>query len=170
MSIRNKLSDIQKKLKVEKGQMNKFGGYAYRSSEDILEAVKPLLGDLTLTIDEKMEVLSSHDGGTRFYKVTTATLSDDEGSISATAWTREDESQKGMSSAQLSGSVGSYGKKYALGNLFALDDTKDDDATNTHGKDAAPKKPSASKESKQEKKAGSGFRKRKQASGSEDDI
>ena len=141
-TLHQKLANIQQNLVVKKGQFNKFGGYAFRSSEDILEAVKPLLGDLTLKVEEKMFVLSA-EGESRFYKRATAILSDGESEIAASAEAREDDSQKGMSSAQLSGSVGSYAKKYALGNLFAIDDTKDADATNTHGKEdkPAPEKP-----------------------------
>lgn len=147
-TIQERLSFLQKNLKVEKGQQNKFGGYSYRSSEDILEALKPLLEeDETVTVDEEMQLLEAYGVEARFYKKSIAVFTKGEHSISKSAFTREDSSQKGMSTAQLSGSVGSYGKKYALGNLFAIDDTKDADATNDHDKKASSpaKKPTETK-------------------------
>ena len=140
-SLNKRLSEIQKILKVEKSQFNKFGGYNFRSTEDILEGVKPLLGDLTLKIDEDMVCLGTLEH--RFYKKVTATISDGKESIAVTSYTREDDSQKGMSHSQLSGAVGSYGAKMALRGLFLIDDTRDADATNTHGKEdkPAPTKP-----------------------------
>lgn len=164
-TIRERLSFLQKNLKVEKGQKNKFGGYSYRSSEDILEALKPLLEeDETVTVDEEMKILAA-EGQVRFYKESTAIFSKGMESISKKSQTREDDSQKGMSLGQLSGSVGSYGKKYALGNLFAIDDTKDADATNDHGKAPAksPVKKAAKKEDKptSKKPSGNSFAKKK---------
>lgn len=167
-SIQERLSFLQKTLKVEKGQQNKFGGYAYRSSEDILEALKPLLeDDETVTVDEEMYVLDSHSES-RFYKKSVAKFRKGVNTITAESHTREDENQKGMSLAQLSGSVGSYGKKYALGNLFAIDDTRDADATNDHGKKAAPEKP----EKKSAESSKTSFRRKpaKKEEGSDDDI
>lgn len=127
-----KVAELQQKLKVGKSNYNSFGKYHYRSAEDILEAVKKELGELLLVITEDMVAI-----GDRVYKKVTSTLTSPCGEhmVESTAFAREDEEQKGMSSAQLSGSVSSYAKKYSLGNLLLLDDTKDDDATNTHGKE-----------------------------------
>jgi hypothetical protein len=124
-----KIADIQSKLKAPKGQMNKFGGYKYRSCEDILEAVKPLLGDLVLTISDDIVAV-----GDRVYVKATATLSDGEHTVSTTAFAREAETKKGMDEAQITGSASSYARKYALNGLFCIDDTADADATNDHGK------------------------------------
>ena len=127
------LQSIQVELKAPKNQMNKFGGYSYRSAEDILEAVKPLLnkyGSYLTVSDEIVEV------GGRVYVKATATLHEShQGEIaSTTAYAREAEVKKGMDEAQITGSASSYARKYALNGLFCIDDTKDPDATNTHGK------------------------------------
>jgi len=130
-NIDERLIHIQGELKAPKSQENKFGGYKYRSCEDILEAVKPLLKKekVTLTIsDDIIEV------GGRVYVKATATLSDGEDTISTSAFAREAEMKKGMDDSQITGSASSYARKYALNGLFAIDDTKDADATNTHGK------------------------------------
>lgn len=130
-NIDERLIHIQGELKAPKSQENKFGGYKYRSCEDILEAVKPLLKKekVTLTIsDDIVEV------GGRVYVKATASLSDGEDTISTSAFAREAESKKGMDDSQITGSASSYARKYALNGLFAIDDTKDADATNTHGK------------------------------------
>lgn len=129
-----KLAELQQTLKVGKSQWNKFGNYGYRTTEDILEALKPHLGGFTLLMTEDMIFL----GQDRYYKKVTAGLvsPDGEHQFKVDAFAREDDNQKGMTGAQLSGSIGSYAAKYALGRLFLLDDTKDDDATNTHGKTA----------------------------------
>lgn len=130
-NIDERLIHIQGELKAPKSQENKFGGYKYRSCEDILEAVKPLLKKekVTLTIsDDIVEV------GGRVYVKATATLSDGEETISTSAFAREAETKKGMDDSQITGSASSYARKYALNGLFAIDDTKDADATNTHGK------------------------------------
>lgn len=123
--------DIQSELKAPKGQENKFGGYRYRSCEDILEALKPLLAKhkafVTLS-DEMTEV------GGRVYVKATATMTCGQESASVTAYAREAESRKGMDDAQVTGAASSYARKYALNGLFAIDDTKDADATNDHGK------------------------------------
>ena len=142
--LHKKLAEIQQKLKAPKNQMNKFGGYAYRSCEDILEAVKPLLGDLSLIISDEMVVLPDYNNA-RYYVKATAVISDGEHSISNTAFAREEESKKGMDASQLTGSTSSYARKYALNGLFLIDDTKDADATNDPGKEAKepPKKPEA---------------------------
>ena len=124
---------IQSELKAPKGQTNKFGGYSYRSAEDILEAVKPLLNkytsDLTLS-DTIVEV-----GGRVYVKATARLCSHDPFfEVETTAYAREAEAKKGMDDAQITGSASSYARKYALNGLFCIDDTKDPDATNTHGK------------------------------------
>ena len=125
--LTNKLAMIQQKLKAPKGQMNTFGKYKYRSCEDILEAVKPLLGYLVLTIsDDIVEV------GGRVYVKATASLSSGSGSVSTTAFARESETKKGMDESQITGAASSYARKYALNGLFCIDDTKDADATNQH--------------------------------------
>lgn len=138
MSVHHKLKEIQKKLKAPKNQKNAFGGYKYRSCEDILEAVKPLLyeQDCTLTIND--EVVSVMDS---VYVKATATLTDcvSDSSVTATAYAREQENAKGMSDPQITGSCSSYARKYALNGLFCIDDTKDADATNTG--DEQPKTP-----------------------------
>lgn len=119
---------IQSKLKAPKGQLNKFGGYRYRSCEDILTAVKPLLSeyDCVLTLcDDVMAV------GNRVYIKATATLTNATGaSISTTAYAREEEMKKGMDASQITGTASSYARKYALNGLFCIDDTKDADALN----------------------------------------
>jgi len=119
------LNKIQKELKAPKNQYNAFGKYKYRSCEDILEAVKPLLEDAILTINDEMVVI-----GERYYIKATATLTEADKSISATAYAREPEEKKGMDSAQITGATSSYARKYALNGLFLIDDTKDSDPTN----------------------------------------
>ena len=129
-TIHQALINIQGELKAPKSNYNKFGNYAYRSAEDILEALKPLLkkNNCTLTLKDDIILI-----GDRFYIKAIATLSNEKGSIEASAMAREDESKKGMDGAQITGSCSSYARKYALNGLFAIDDTKDPDATNTHG-------------------------------------
>lgn len=144
-----RLIEIQSELKAPKNQRNNFGGYNYRSCEDILEAVKPLLKKHGLALIINDDVISSYGVYTitekdktiqtsnRIYIKATATLYDEEGKIVAqtTALAREEESKKGMDASQLTGSTSSYARKYALNGLFAIDDNKDSDATNTHGKE-----------------------------------
>ena len=131
---------IQSELKAPKGQFNKFGGYTYRSCEDIVEAVKPLLAktNTILVINDKITMV-----GDRYYVEATAKLiSVDDGSVvESVAYAREDEQKAGMSLSQITGATSSYARKYALNGLLAIDDTKDADATNTHGKVDTPKKP-----------------------------
>lgn len=129
-----RLIEIQNSLKAPKNQRNNFGNYNYRSCEDILEAVKPLLKKQGLALIIRDEVIAT-DG--RFYIKATATLWDEEGKQIAetSAFAREEEQKKGMDASQLTGSTSSYARKYALNGLFAIDDTKDADATNTHGKE-----------------------------------
>ncbi|EFM9767251.1 ERF family protein [Escherichia coli] len=118
----NKLWTIQQTLNAPKNQRNNFGGYNYRSAEDILEAVKPLLQNITLTVSDEIVLI-----GNRYYVKATATLSDGEDVIAATAYAREEESKKGMDASQLTGATSSYARKYALNGLFCIDDAKDPD-------------------------------------------
>jgi hypothetical protein len=131
---------IQAELKAPKSQYNNFGKYSYRSCEDILEGVKPLLSKhkATLTINDDVRLI-----GERVYVVSTATLTAGDKSISASGWAREPEQQKGMSDPQVTGSASSYARKYALGGLFCIDDTKDADATNKHEVKETKPKPKA---------------------------
>jgi len=134
MTINEKLATIQTKFKSKKSRFNSFGKYYFRSAEDILEATKPFLLELgvTVTIDEQLV----ETGGIPII-CSTATVSDGKDAIHASALVGVDLNQKGMQVPQQFGSASSYGKKYALGNLFLIDDTQDSDAVNTHGK--APK-------------------------------
>lgn len=144
-----KLQLIQAALKAPKNQRNNFGGYNYRSCEDILEAVKPLLYDTwtTLTVsDEMVEV------GWRIYVKATATLRDAEsGEVieQTNAYARESESKKWMDEAQITWASSSYARKYALNGLFCIDDVKDADATNTHWKEEKAEKKAEPKETKE---------------------
>ena len=126
-----KLVKVQAELKAPKNQRNSFGNYNYRSCEDILEAVKPLLygQGLFLTISDKLVEL----GGELFIEAT-ATVTDGEKSFSVSAQAGADLNKKGMDKSQATGAASSYARKYALNGLFLIDDTKDADATNTHGK------------------------------------
>tara|TARA_Y100001937_G_scaffold111262_1_gene157704 strand:+ start:314 stop:757 length:444 start_codon:yes stop_codon:yes gene_type:complete len=133
-NIRQKLQGIQSSLKAPKGQTNKFGGYKYRSCEDILTAVKPLLAEwgCSLTISDSIIEVSG-----RIYVKALANLLDNDSDtgIPVAGFARETESKKGMDDAQITGSASSYARKYALNGLFAIDDTKDPDATNKHGRE-----------------------------------
>lgn len=120
--LHKKLWTIQQTLNAPKNQRNNFGGYNYRSAEDILEAVKPLLQNITLTVSDEIVLI-----GNRYYVKATATLSDGEDVISVTAYAREEESKKGMDASQLTGATSSYARKYALNGLFCIDDAKDPD-------------------------------------------
>ena len=133
------VSSIQSALKAPKGQYNKFGGYYYRSCEDIVEAVKPLLAEhkchLILT-DEVVNI------GERYYvKATARIMQDDKMLAESTGFAREAESRKGMDESQLTGACSSYARKYALNGLFAIDDTKDADTRDNRdiGKTKTPK-------------------------------
>ena len=132
MTINEKLSQIQTRFKSKKSRFNSFGKYYFRSAEDILEAIKPFSKELGVyvTINEEIVELAL---GIPVIK-TTATLHDGPNKITASAVVGVDLKQKGMQTPQQFGSASSYGKKYALGNLFLIDDTQDSDATNTHGK------------------------------------
>ena len=129
-----KLIEVQSKLKAPKSQFNKFGNYAYRNCEDILEALKPILNQVKAVVNISDEVVLI---GERYYIKATVKFIDGETGefVEASAMAREEESKKGMDSSQLTGSTSSYARKYALNGLFAIDDTKDSDTTNTHGKD-----------------------------------
>lgn len=137
MNVYEKLMTVQTKLRAPKGQYNQFGHYSYRSCEDILEALKPLLAEVGAIVNVSDEVKLI---GNRFYVEATAMFLDCEtgDSVVARASAREDEAKKGMDLAQVTGSVSSYARKYALNGLFAIDDNKDSDATNTHDKDIKP--------------------------------
>lgn len=122
--MNKQLIAIQSKLKAPKGQNNTFGGYKYRSCEDILEAVKPLLAgnEAQLTLSDEMVAV-----GDRVYVKATATFTSKDGTEVVTAWAREAESKKGMDASQVTGATSSYARKYALNGLFLIDDTKDAD-------------------------------------------
>lgn len=122
-SLVSKLSDIQKNLKAPKSQYNEFGKYRYRNCEDILEAVKPMLNGLVLTITDDIKQVSD-----RFYIVATASLTDGENTITNQALARESAVKKGMDESQITGTASSYARKYALNGLFCIDDNKDADS------------------------------------------
>ena len=131
MTINEKLSKIQVEFKSKKSRFNSFGKYYFRSAEDILEATKPFLKELGVTVRVNEELILHFD---QPVLQCTATLYDGTDALSATAVVGVDLDQKGMQMPQKFGAASSYGKKYALGNLFLIDDTQDADATNTHGK------------------------------------
>lgn len=118
------VGDIQHKLKAPKGQYNSFGKYNYRSCEDILEGVKPLLKEhnLALLIDDEIVQI-----GERYYVKATAKITDGRECVSATAYAREPDTKKGMDESQITGATSSYARKYALNALLCIDDTKDAD-------------------------------------------
>lgn len=153
--MRTKLLHVQSKLKCNKSQYNSFGKYSYRSAEDILEAVKPLLAEegLLLTLTDTVELI-----GDRYYIKATAAISDPESKeeLAVNAYAREDQDKKGMDGSQISGTASSYARKYALNGLFLIDDTKDAD-TDEHYKQSgrAPKqaaKPQADDEPTKDEK------------------
>jgi hypothetical protein len=137
-----KLQQIQAELKAPKNQRNNFGKYNYRSCEDILEAVKPLLSKYgcTLTISDEIKEL----GGILFVE-SVSIISDGENQVHTKAQAGIDPNRKGMDIAQSFGSSSSYSRKYCLNGLFLIDDTKDSDATNTHGK-ASKNEPASDKQ------------------------
>ena len=149
MTLNNKLATIQTKFKSKKSRYNSFGKYYFRSAEDILEATKPFLLELGVSVTVSEQIVSANPFP---IMETTACISDGENTISATAMVGIDLDQKGMQMPQKFGSASSYGKKYALGNLFLIDDTQDADAANTHGK-ATAKKPKLIADSDEFKKA-----------------
>lgn len=129
LSFFEKISYVQSSLKAPKNQKNKFGNYNYRSCEDILESLKPLLQTykLVLSLDDKVVQI-----GERYYLEATATVTDGQASIAAKSLAREAGAKKGMDDAQITGSASSYARKYALNGLFCIDDTKDADFNNNH--------------------------------------
>ena len=135
MTINEKLSKIQVEFKSKKSRFNSFGKYHFRSAEDILEATKPFLKELKVTVTVDEELVSFDPPVMQV----TATISDGKDTVKSKAVVGVDLDQKGMQMPQRYGAASSYGKKYALGNLFLIDDTQDSDATNTHGKATAAK-------------------------------
>jgi len=131
MTIQKTLSDIQARLKAPKSQENKFGGYKYRSLEDIQEALKPLLSEHGASVRIEDDIVLVGD---RHYVKATASLMLGGDVITATAFAREPLAKKGMDESQITGAASSYARKYAMNGLFAIDDTRDADATNDHGK------------------------------------
>jgi len=131
MKFFEKVQKVQEELKAPKNQFNKFGNYAYRSCEDIYNAVKPLLAKygLYLTLSDELVTV-----GERYYIKATARLGDETRFIENVAYAREEETKKGMDGSQITGASSSYARKYALNGLFLIDDVRDSDVTNTHGK------------------------------------
>lgn len=142
MNIYEKLTEVQNELKAPKSKYNSFGKYNYRSCEDILEAVKPILKAKRLAMTVKDDVFNIGD---RFYIMATVTVYDCESDekVTTTAYAREDADKKGMDGSQITGSSSSYARKYALNGMFAIDDTKDADSWNTHDKDRTVEKKEA---------------------------
>lgn len=137
--LNEKLLSAQYELKAPKGQYNSFGKYKYRSSEDILEAVKPINNKfgLTLTLSDKPILI-----GDWHYIEASATLSDGEDTLTVTAYAREAQTKKGMDDSQITGTASSYARKYALNGLYLIDDTKDADTDeHKHQADKVPSKP-----------------------------
>ncbi len=124
-NITQKLIKVQSELKAPKGQKNTFGNYNYRSAEDILEAVKPLLSEqgLLMTITDIVEQI-----GERYYIQAKVTLTDGEDTVEVTGYARESLNKKGMDDSQITGTASSYARKYAMNGLFLIDDTKDSDS------------------------------------------
>ena len=145
MNIYAKLLAVQTKLRAPKGQFNAFGKYKYRNCEDILEALKPILAEeqCSLLISDSIEHI-----GDRYYVKAHVIFVDIESHemISTEALAREEQDKKGMDGSQVTGASSSYARKYALNGLFAIDDTKDSDSTNTHGKDTKESKPKDTKQ------------------------
>jgi hypothetical protein len=136
MTLNEKLATIQTKFKSKKSRFNSFGKYNFRSAEDILEATKPYLLELGVSVTIIEQLIQSDPFPILESK---AIIADSDGAIHATAIVGVDLTQKGMQMPQKFGSASSYGKKYALGNLFLIDDTADSDASNSHGKAPAAK-------------------------------
>lgn len=141
--MREKLIKIQNELNVPKNQRNTFGNYNYRSCEDILEALKPLLKkeNLFMTISDELVNI-----GERYYVKATVKIGDGTKEMEISAYAREEENKKGMDGSQITGASSSYARKYALNGLFLIDDSKDSDATNKHDE---PEKTSYSASEKQ---------------------
>ena len=135
MNIYEKLLKAQVELKAPKGQYNSFGKYKYRSCEDILEALKPVLDKFKLTLFIKDDVIEVN--GRNYVKATIILVNIEKSDeiIETSALAREEETKKGMDGSQITGASSSYARKYALNGMFMIDDTKDSDSTNTHGKE-----------------------------------
>ena len=132
MSVYIKLLNVQSELKAPKSQYNSFGKYKYRSCEDILEALKPILNKNKATVIISDDIIFVE--GRHYIKATVKFIDTENGeTVENSALAREDLTKKGMDSSQITGSVSSYARKYALNGMFAIDDTKDSDSTNTHG-------------------------------------
>ena len=139
-TIIHKLSDVQARLEAPKGQFHSLGKYKYRSSEDIVESVKPLLTQHGLALVMSDSIVET---GGRVYVHSTVTVTDGESEVSASGFAREEENKKGMDGSQVTGAASSYARKYALNGLFCIDDGKDSDSTNTHGKYVPPERVTA---------------------------
>ena len=135
MNIYEKLLKAQVELKAPKGQYNSFGKYKYRSCEDILEALKPVLDKFKLTLFIKDDVIEVN--GRNYVKavITLVNIEKPDEIIETSALAREEREKKGMDGSQITGASSSYARKYALNGMFMIDDTKDSDSTNTHGKE-----------------------------------
>lgn len=131
--LTQRVGDIQHKLKAPKGQYNSFGKYNYRSCEDILEGVKPLLKEHNLALLINDEIVQI---GERYYVKATAKITDGREIVSATAYAREPDTKKGMDESQITGATSSYARKYALNALLCIDDTKDADTMDNSKKPA----------------------------------
>jgi hypothetical protein len=144
----SKLQEIQHKLKAPKGQYNNFGKYKYRSCEDILEAVKPILYEVgcTLTLEDEVVLI-----GDRYYIKATARLKGEDTDEVVTAYAREAETKTGMDASQITGTASSYARKYALNGLFCIDDTKDAD-TDEYAEQTRKDKKTAPEQKKTEQK------------------
>ena len=142
-TFQQRLVNVQSRLKANKSQYNSFGKYSYRNQEDILESVKPLLAENGLIMTISDEIIGDGFDGNMLIVKSTVTVSDGEKSIQVSACAGIDPNRKGMDIAQSFGSSSSYARKYALGGMFLIDDTKDADATNSHGKAASASLPTA---------------------------
>ncbi len=134
-TLHQKLVEIQQNLKAPKGQFNKFGNYKYRSCEDILEAVKPLLKEREMLISIQDEMIQL---GERYYIKSTVEVVDGKEIKTTTAYAREPQSKKGMDESQITGASSSYARKYALNGMFAIDDTKDADTQDNTKEEKKP--------------------------------
>ena len=142
-TFQQRLINVQSRLKANKSQYNSFGKYSYRNQEDILESVKPLLAENGLIMTISDEIIGDGFEGNMLIVKSTVTVSDGEKSIQVSACAGIDPNRKGMDIAQSFGSSSSYARKYALGGMFLIDDTKDADSTNTHGKGSSASVPTA---------------------------
>lgn len=146
-NIIEKLTEIQKKLNAPKNQRNNFGNYNYRSCEDILQAVKPLLVDSVILVSDEIQLI-----GDRFYVKATATFKTDSDQISVSAYARESFDKKGMDAAQITGATSSYARKYALNGLLLIDDNKDADSMDNSKEKPHPNSAVAREMKKKEQK------------------